>query len=436
MDWTDWVRENTDPSTASSKPEALAGLRVLDLGYGSFAGLFASSLLSESGARVIRVEPLEGDIARRMTPFGRKIEGAGLPYLVEGRNKEHITLNIKKDKGKELLRELVKGADILLETGFPGTMDEAGIGWNALKRVNPRLIYVALTSYGQVGELSAVARMARWRCYDSVAQALSGVASTTGMPDTGADGLPQETKAPTLAGGWMGWYAGGAYAAVAVMAALFSREMTGTGQFIDISPAEALMNFNNYALQFHHLTGTEPDRTGNMDLGAHPYCYFRCKDGMVFLSGYTDEDWRSLCGMIGREDLALRYATLADRTQYPNAVRIVEEIERFTLGRTRAELVDMWRSAGKKNGVAVSEVLTPAEASEPDHWRERQALVQVEEAPWGKFLMQGIPVKMSETPPRIKWVCRKVGADNESVYGELLGLDREAMDILKDQGII
>lgn len=121
MSWADWARENTDPRKAHLKPEALEDVVVLDLSYGSFAGLYASSLLAEYGAKVIRIEPPEGDIARKMTPFGIKHKDTGLAYIVEGRNKYHITLDITKEKGRKLLKKLVKKADVLIETYPPAT---------------------------------------------------------------------------------------------------------------------------------------------------------------------------------------------------------------------------------------------------------------------------------------------------------------------------
>ncbi len=203
MDWTTWAKENTDPERVSGKPEALADTVVVDLSYGSFAGLFASSLFSELGARVIRVEPPEGDIARKMTPFGEFIHETGLPYLIEGRNKEHVTLNLEKTAGKKILKSLVRKADVLVETFTPSTMDEMELGWETLKTINPRLIYVAINSYGQTGELSDKARNAKWKCYDIIAQALSGFVSTTGIPDS-MEEFPEHTRVPTRMGNWMG----------------------------------------------------------------------------------------------------------------------------------------------------------------------------------------------------------------------------------------
>jgi CoA:oxalate CoA-transferase len=435
MDWTTWAKENTDPDKASWKPEALAGTVVLDVSYGSFAGLFASSLFSELGARVIRIEPPQGDLTRKMTPFGEFINETGLPYLIEGRNKEHVTLNLETGEGREILKSLTRKADVLVETYTPSTMEERGLGYEALKELNPRLIYVAINSYGQTGELSEKARHANWKCYDIIAQALSGFVSTTGIPES-MEEFPERTRVPTRMGNWMGWYAGGAFAALSVMAALFFREVGGAGQFIDISPAEALMNLNNYALHFYHLTGIPMERPANIEPAAHPYCYVRCKDGMLFLAGYADPNWKALCSIIDRPDLVESYPTVKDRTTRHRAIEIIREIEKFTLDRTRDELVQIWLSY-KGPGVTVAgEILTPDETVRLSHWYERKSLVKMTEEPWGELLLQTTPVKMTETPPRLKWVCREVGADNELVYLDLLGFAKKKLDSLRENGVI
>ncbi len=435
MEWINWAKANTDPEKAYEKPEALTGTLVLDASYGSFAGLFASSLLAELGARVIRIEPPEGDIARKMTPFGESIKGVGLPYLIEGRNKEHITLDLNRDEGRNIFKRLAAKADVFIETFTPGAMDDMGLGREQIKNLNPRLVHVAIHSYGQQGEMADKARRAGWRCYDVIAQALSGFTSTTGIPES-MDAFPEHTRVPTKMGNWMGWYAGGAFAGFSTMAALIFREVSGRGQFIDVSPAEALMSLNNYALHFYHLTGVAQERSGNIEPAAHPYCYVRCLDGMLFLAGYTDLNWKALCSIIGRPDLVEEYPSIKDRTDPPKAVKIIAELEKFTLQKTREELVALWL-AYKGPGVTVAgEVLKPDETVNLPHWYERKALVKIRENPWGELLVQGTPVKMSETPPRIKWLCRQVGADNEFVYLDLLGFGKGKLASLRADGVI
>jgi len=440
IDWSEWAKLSTNPDISIDKidkPEALEGLVVLDLSYGSFSGLFASSLLAEFGARVIRVEPPKGDIAREMTPDGMKINGTGLPYIVESRNKQNITLNIGNVEGKNILRSIVSKVDVLIETFSPGYMDDMGIGWSDLKKVNNRLIYLALNSYGQKGELAERAKKSKWRDYDVIAQALSGFVTTTGIPDEYTE-FPEHTRVPTKMGNWMGWYAGGLYGAFSVMGALIFREFSGgEGQFIDMSPAEALMMMNNYAVQFYGLTGEVMGRPANIEPAAHPYCYVRCKDGMVFVAGYTDPNWKTLCTIIERPDLVEKYKTTKDRVNTENMFNIIAEIEKFTRIKTRDELVSIFNLYKGGPGVAVvGEVVTPFETMKFDHWYERDILKKVESEKYGDLIIQWLPAKMTETPPRIKWIGGEIGEDNAFVYLDILGIDRKELDKLRENEII
>jgi len=177
-------------------------------------------------------------------------------------------------------------------------------------------------------------------------------------------------------------------------------------------------------------------RPANIEPAAHPYCYVRCKDGMIFLAGYADPNWKALCSIIGRDDLVDGYPTVKDRTTPHKAIEIIREIEEFTMARTREELVRIWLSY-KGPGVTVAgEILKPDETIKLSHWYERQSLVKVKEEPWGELLLQSTPVKMTETPPRLKWVCREVGADNELVYLDLLGFAGKKLAHLKANGVI
>ncbi len=434
-EWTDFAREITDPKKAKEKPEALDGIRVLDLSYGSFSGLFASSLLAEFGAEVIRIEPPEGDIARKMSPENIKIRDTGLAYIAEARNKYHITLNLKKERGREILKEFVEKSDVLIETFSPSYMDTLGIGYNNLQRINSKLIYCAIHTHGRNGKLSEKAEKARFGDYDIISQAMSGFAYTTGIPEDYEE-FPEHTRVPTRMGNWMGWYAGGAFAALSIMAALIFREFSGEGQFIDISPAEALMCLNNYALQFYHLTGRVIERSGNFEPAAFAYNYFRAKDGMVFIAGYTDPNWKALCRIIGREDLVEKYPTIKERTNPKNWIPMTREVEKFTMRHTREEILKIWLSY-KGEGVTVAgEVLKPIETMQFNHWFERGALIRFKDRDYGELLVQGTPAKMSETPPRVKWICRPVGADNGYIYSRLLGIDDKNLEKLKKDGVV
>ena len=433
--WNDWAKEETNPDKAKEKPQALEDLMVLDLSYGSFAGLFASSLLAEMGAFVIRIEPPEGDIARQFSPDGLKIKDTGLGYIVEGRNKYHITLDIESSKGREILLKLAAKADILIETFPPSYMDELDMGWDVLKKINPALIYCAINNWGQDGPAVEEGMGKDCLDYDIIAQALSGFAWTVGLPEDYTD-FPEHTRVPTRMGNWMGWYVGGAMAAFSIMTAILFREATGIGQFLDISPAESLMTLNNYALHFYHLTGQIINRVANFEPAAYAYNYVQAKDGMVFLAGYADPNWKALCSIIGRPDLVEKYPTVKIRTQPKNFVPMTREIEKFTKQYTREEIQKIWMDYSGPGVTVAGEILKPDETMEISHWYERKALVKTKDKDYGDVLLQGVVAKMDKTPPALKWICRPVGADNVLVYKKLLGFGEADLENLKKEGVI
>ncbi len=435
MDWKEYVEAITSPDAASEKPEALGGLLVLDASYGSFAGLFASSLLAEMGTTVVRVEPPGGDIAREFAPFGLKVKETGLAYIVEARNKYHITLNLESARGREIFERMVEKADVLIETFPPGRTKELGIHWERLCEVNPSLVMCSIKTFGERGYASEEGLAAGELDYDVVDQAMGGFAWCVGIPEDYTE-FPEHTRVPTRMGNWMAHYAGGAMAAFAIMAALVHREMCGEGQHIDISPAEAIMAMNNYALHHYHLTGVVIERVANFEPAAYAYNYFRAKDGLVFIAGYADPNWKALCSIIGRPDLVEKYPSLKDRANRKNFIPMTEEVEKFTRKYTREEVVKIWLEYDGPGVTVAGEVLRPKETLRFDHWFKRKALVKLKDRDYGELMIQGLCAKMSETPPRLKWVCRPPGADNALVYSLLLGYHEEYLEQLKREGVL
>ncbi len=433
--WTDWAKSETDPDGAKDKPQALDDITVIDISYGSYAGLFASSLLSEMGARVIRIEPPDGDIARKMSPEGLEINNTGLAYIVEGRNKYHVTLNIETSKGRDIFIKLISKTDVLIETFPPDYMKKLELDWNVLKGVNPSLIYCSINNWGHEGP--AVEEGIGDNCldYDIIAQALSGFAWTVGLPEDYTD-FPEHTRVPTRMGNWMGWYVGGAMAAFSIMTALIFKEAEGAGQFLDISPAESLFTLNNYALPFYHLTGRIINRVANFEPAAYAYNYVQAKDGMIFLAGYADPNWAALCSIIGRPDLVEKYPSVKVRTQPENFVPMTREIEKFTKQYTREEIQKIWMDYSGPGVTVAGEILKPDETMDIPHWYERKSLVKIKDKDYGEILVQGIVSKMNKTPPKLKWICRPIGADNILVYKDMLGFNPSDLEKLKEEGVV
>lgn len=433
-----WAHRETNPADVMGKPEALDDMLVIDASCGSFAGLFASSILSELGARVIRIEPPEGDIARKMSPYGMMINGTGLGYLVEGRNKTHITLNIGSEEGSRIFKRLIKHADVLIETFKPGFLDSLGVGYKNLREVNPGLIHCAIHTYGQFGEDSE--KYANQPDYDIVDQARGVVMSITGEPELDPE-VPKEYKRPLRQGNWMGWYAGGAWAAFGIMNAMLPRRKTGKGQFIDCSPPEGLFAISNYALQYFHMSGNMMPRAGNYDYAVFPYTYVKCKDGYTFISGFTDPNWTALCEILNRPDLKEMFPTIKERLDPENQPKIQHEIEKFMTQYTSEEILqfitDYSKRADKKGTVVTGRLETPSDVLGREHWKERRTFITISDPHYGEVLVQNSTFKtMTATPGRIKWVCRPVGADNEYIYQKYLGIGKTGLAELKEKKIV
>jgi crotonobetainyl-CoA:carnitine CoA-transferase CaiB-like acyl-CoA transferase len=437
-EYAKWAHRETDPEEIRRKPEALDDTLVLDASHGSFAGLFASSLLAEMGAEVIRVEPPGGDTARKMTPYGMMIGDAGLGYVTEGRNKFHVTLDIASEEGKGIFRRLANKAAVLIHTSGPGRMEGLGLGYDDLRGGNPGLIYTAIHTYGHSG--ADAVKYANQPGYDIVDQARGVIMSVTGEPDLDPD-VPEEFKKPLKQGNWMGWYAGGAWAAFGIQMAMFHRRRTGRGQFIDASPPEGLMAISNYVMQYFHMTGKQMPRAGNYDYAVFPYTYVKCKDGFTFISGFSDANWSALCDILNRPDLRQKFPTIKERLTPENQPVIQREIERFTVEYTSDEIQGMITEYGKrpdkKGTVVTGRLETPGDVLKREHWEARKTFVRVNDPHYGELLIPNSTFKsMSATPGRVKWACRPIGADNEFVYGKYLGLGGGELGELRKRGVV
>jgi crotonobetainyl-CoA:carnitine CoA-transferase CaiB-like acyl-CoA transferase len=438
--WTDWVRERDDPGIGHTKPEALNDITVLDLSCKSFAGCYCSSMLAEFGAEVLRVEPPEGDFIRTCTPYGMLYKGEGLNYLTEGRNKFHITLNLKEPEGREILSALAGRADVLIETYRPGVMDDWGIGYEQLKEINPRLIFASITGYGQFGPMSR----SRMPDYDNIAQARSGVQSATGevMPEGKSyDECPWAV--PTKAGPWIGWVQPGTFMAVGILAALYWRGVTGEGQALDVATAEAYARFDDYAALWYQETGIINERFGSLDVAGWLYCFAPTKDGAVFLGGLRLEMWQAFADMVGKWDEwdAASWTTLQTFMRKDEQLKWAPLVFAETGKYTNEELVSMSVEYAEKGRLApitpvVAPVCSPQETMRDANWLDRGIFTPVKDPVYGELVVAQAQHKMTGTPVRTKWVCRPVGYDNKHIYLKYMGFGPSRLNKLKRAGII
>ena len=438
--WTDWIRERDNPGIAHTKPEALDDITVLDLSYKSFAGCYCSSMLAELGAKVLRVEPPGGDFIRTCTPYGMLHKGEGLNYLTEGRNKFHITLNLKEPEGREILKALAKQADVLIETYSPGVMDRWGIGYKQLREINSKLIFASITGYGQFGPTSR----SRMPDYDNIAQARSGIQSATGevMPeDKSYDECPWAV--PTKAGPWIGWVQPGTFMAVGILAALYWRGITGEGQALDVATAEAYARFDDYAALWYQETGIINERFGSLDTAGWLYCFAPTKDGAVFLGGLRLEMWQAFADMVGKWDDwgAEHWTTLRTFMKEEEQLKWAPLVFAETSKYTNEELVGMSVEYAKKGRLApitpvVAPVCSPQETMRDANWLDRGMFTPVKDPVYGGLVVAQAQHKMTETPVRTKWVCRPVGYDNKPIYLKYMGFGLSRLNKLKKAGII
>ncbi|MBC7107132.1 MAG: CoA transferase [Firmicutes bacterium] len=436
QDFREWLRSKSDPKEARRKPEALDDLVVLDLSRGHMGGLFCSSLLAEFGAETIRIEPPAGDEARQFSPYGMRHKDTGLGYLVEGRNKLHITLNLEVSEGREIFKKLARKADVVIETFKPGVMDAWGIGYRQLREENPRLVYAALYTYGQFGPEAACGKPD----YDVTNQALSGIVWGTGEMET--EGDPKPWEVPTKIGSWFGWYAGGLWAAFGIMTALLWRRESGRGQFVDVSGAEGIMRFMDCYLTIYNMVGLNKTRIGNLDSQINPYTIMECQDGYTMLAGFTDPNFFALTSCLNRPDLREdpRFDGFQKRVRLEGSKALwpilQEEVKKWKVD-DLIERFKQWVVNKEGPGTPVAaRVSTPLEVLSQDNWWERGVLEKVEDLVYGEVVVQAPPWKMTETPARIKWLCRPVGADNEFVYRKYLGYGPRKVRELQVRGVI
>jgi crotonobetainyl-CoA:carnitine CoA-transferase CaiB-like acyl-CoA transferase len=392
----------------------LEGIRVLDISR-VLAGPFCCMLLGDMGADVVKVERVgRGDDVRSV---GDKVGGESLYYLMMNRNKRGVTLDFRNPRGIELLKDLVREADVLVENFRAGTMEKMGCSYEVLREINPRLIMASISGFGQDGPYRDYA------AYDMIVQAMSGLMDMTGEPD----------RPPVTTGTFLVDYSSGIYAAFGILGALRSRDVTGLGQQVDIALLDTAVSFLITAIPEYLLLGKKMTRRGNRDRYAAPANLFHARDGRwVFIASATDSLFPRLAEVMGRPDVLddPRFATNEAR------MRHVEESEALLADwvseRTSYEVVDLVRGAG----LPCARVASIDEVVEDPQVKHREMLVELDHPTAGRVPMHGLNVHFSETRQQIRRPPPTLGQHNEEVYGEWLGLAPERVAELKAGGVI
>jgi crotonobetainyl-CoA:carnitine CoA-transferase CaiB-like acyl-CoA transferase len=358
-------------------------------------------LLGDMGADVIKIEPpVVGDSTRRA--MGLKMKGADSPgFLALNRNKRSVTLDLKQESEREILYALVRSADVLVENGRPGVAERLGMGYETLKKINPRLIYASISGFGQTGPWS------QRPGYDLIAQAMSGVISATGLPGSEPvkNGIPVGDLGAAL------------FCATGILSALVGRQETGEGRFIDASLFEAALGLSVWETTELWVTGASPQPIGTANRMAAPYQAVKASDGWFVFGAGNQKLWETFTKTADREELAVdpRFATNRDRVA--NQPALIETLNETFATRT----VDAWVEALLAAGIPAGPISNYEQALASDHVAAREMVIDVPHPVEGSFKALGFPMKISGDGQSVRLPPPLLGEHRESVIAELVG---------------
>lgn len=393
-------------------PLPLSGVRVLDISQ-VMAGPYACMLLGDMGADVIKIEPpVTGDQTRGSMGF--RMKGAdSLGFLNMNRNKRSVVLDLKSEAGKEVLLRLAKDADILIENYRPGAMKRLGLGYEVLKDINPRLVYTSISGFGQTGP------WADRPGFDLMAQAMSGVMSVTGYPDS----PPVKCGVPVADIGCA------LFAVYATLSAYIGAKQTGQGQYVDAALFDSAMAFSVWDICDYWGTGKRPEPLGTSNKMTAPYQAMACSDGHFVMGANNQKLWVQLCELLDRRELLAdpRFATIAQRLAH--RAQLQEELERSFRLHSR----DHWVDKLLANGIPAGPILGYPEAFGSEHGEARGMRMEIDHPVEGRVPNIGFAVKLSATPQQVRRHPPLLGEHTDEVLGQL-GLGDEDRARLREEG--
>ncbi len=391
----------------------LDGIRVVDLSR-VLAGPYATMLLADMGAEVIKVEePDRGDDTRAWPPF---VGGEATYFMSVNRGKKSLTLNLKSGGGQTILRRLLESADVLLENFRPGTLERLGFGYNAVRVWNPRLVYCSISGFGESGPEASRPG------YDLIVQGESGIMDLTGFPD----------GPPVKVGNSIADLAAGTMAAHGVVLALFARERSGGGQKVEIAMLEVMTALLTYQGQAYLATGTSPRRRGNEHPSIVPYEVFRASDGYLTVGVANNSLWVRFCQAVGRPELATdpRFDTEARRVEHRRAlVPLLGDL-------FGTAPVSEWLTRLGRAGIPAGKIKSVGEALESDHLRARGAIVSVTHPTAGAMRMVGSPIRLHDSPGEPAMPAPRLGEHTGEILEKLLGYSAQAIAELRVTGAV
>jgi crotonobetainyl-CoA:carnitine CoA-transferase CaiB-like acyl-CoA transferase len=404
-----------------SKPLPLRGIRVLEV-CTLLLGPSGPGFLARMGAEVIKCEmPPLGDTMRSLGPFGYFFKGQSASLMRPNPNKYWLGLDLHTPEGQEVFRELAAKADIIEENLRPGVLERWNVGYRQIKEINPSIIYISKTGFGQWGQYARENRPSN----DGAAQAMSGYSWMSSFP--GQQPIKNRLYICDSYGGLMG--------EMAVLAALHYRDRTGKGQFIELSQSESIMRTMSWVWPYQQITGEGAMPAGNRDVSICPADTFCCADErFVALAAPSPKEFRGLCSAMDRPELAddPRFEDHLTRLQEENATEILRIIAEWARTKAVEEIEDL----AEKHGFAATRLYNIKDVLEDEQFRKRGFVKEIDDSLLGQFQDYEFPVMMSKTPPRVSWTVRPVGFDNEYVMINTLGKSEDEIEQLYECGAL
>ena len=393
---------------------ALDGIRVVDLSR-YIAGPYCAMLLGDMGADVVKVEPPgRGENSRGFGPF---VEGESLYTMVFNRNKRSLTLDLRSEQGRDVLRSLLRKADVLVENFVPGTLEKMGLDWGTLKELNPRLVVTRISGFGQSGPLS------RKPCFDVIAQTMSGLMDITGEPD----------GRPTMAGTYVVDYSTGLYATIGTLGALQARGRTGTGQVVDVALLDSAMSMLMTAIPEQMLLGRTMTRRGNRDRYGAPANTFPTSDSAwVHLATAGEPMFRALADAMGHAELADDPRFQGNDARMENVEALEQLITRWTTTLTAADLLAKLQAIG----VPSAKVARVSELVDHPHLAHRGQILNMDHPKAGTVPMQGFSVQFGASPMRLRHPPPMLGEHTSAILMEWLAMSADRIAELRESGTV
>jgi formyl-CoA transferase len=404
----------------STEQGPLSGVRVVGLEQ-YMSAPYCTMLLADAGAEVIKIEiPGRGDPRRSIPPyaFGDQSQRVAGGFISYNRNKKSLALNLRQEAGRQVLKDLVQVSDAIVENLRPGAMEKMGLGYQALQVINPRLVYAAISGFGRLEGYTGP--YSSRPAFDIVAEAMSGMMNLVGFAD----------KPPSWTIYGLADVYSGLVTAYGVMLALFMREKTGKGQFVDSAMFDNMLALNERMVTMYSFTGECPERGQLRHIA--PRGAFRCRDGYLAVNVPDDIQWGRLCQAMGREDLPTdpRTSDGTARSDHGDFIRSI--IEAWLADKTRAEAVEVL----EQHGVPSGPVYTAADVFDDPQVAARQMLVSVDDPVAGPRRYARSPLHLSAAPEIPTEPAPRLGEHTESILEHLLGYSRAHIDRLQETGAV